>query len=232
QPLGTQFPIPTACGYPGTPQSIQYVWTTNGVAYALASAAAFGNSTNCGRCVDLVRTQSGSQPKHLIVTIVGGCTDPVCVANPNLPRFQIGPGAYGMLATANEPSLPSPQDPNETLRYSFVECPVPTGAAGTPESIRASVTYVNGAPASILFVGQRFGIMSASFENPTVGQRMPLARDNANVWLPPSGTTLGSGSPTFHLTDTNNREISFPFAVTTAPAFTSTGVQFLPCNVP
>ena len=115
QPIQS-FSQTAGCGYTGGFQTVDFVAAPNDY-FAYGSGVAFGNSANCGRCVELVRNSTPA--KRVTVTLVGSCTDPVCAANPNQARFQVSAIAYQLLAPMNETSLPLP---GEMLTYSFVPC--------------------------------------------------------------------------------------------------------------
>ena len=226
QPLGTAFTTPTTCGYPSFPPAgVQHIWTGNDV-FALVSAAVYGNGANCGRCVQLIRGTS-PQPRQAIVTIVGSCNDPVCVALPNDVRFQLSLAAHGMLAQPVETSLPLA---GETLTYSFVACPVPNAPDGQPERMRANFMIAGGGHTAVLFVGQRYGIQSVTA---TVGANpnMALMRGNDNYWRLPNDQLFGNGL-VFSLTDVNLATVSTSINLQNFPdgqIFGPTTAQFPTC---
>jgi hypothetical protein len=216
----------TTCGYPiAGAGAVQYIQPQGSDAWAVANSAVLSipgiGNANCGRCVRIDRMMSGVPPRSVVVTLVGVCPDPVCQAD-STPHFAIGPSTYTMLATQNEPSLPA--GANETLTYSFVPCQVSAN-----QTILANFKISGGAVPSVLFVQHRYGIASATVEDPTVGQPVPLFRGNDGYWARSDGNSLPSGTivPTFRLTDVNNSLVMFNnLPPTNTPPFASTGQQF------
>jgi hypothetical protein len=221
----------TSCGYPVVPggTAVQYMWTTNPLGWAMINPAFSPNGVACGRCAELVRT-IGANTKRVVVTVVGICPDAACQSISTLPYFQLSPAAYSVLSQ-NEPSIPG--QTGDILTMSYVECPVPTGPQGQPERIRANFNISGGALTSVVFVGHRFGIASASVVT-TSGQLAMSRNGNSNgYWIPANGNNFGTG-PTvqFRLTDTNNRQLMFDYDISNPPYFGETTAQFLPCAVP
>jgi len=206
------------CGYTGGFQTVDFVAAPNDY-FAYGSGVVFGNSANCGRCVELVRNSTPA--KRVTVTLVGSCTDPVCAANPNQARFQVSASAYQLLAPMNETSLPLA---GEMLTYSFVPCLV-----NSNEQILANIKISGGAAAAVLFVQQRYGIAAVTVENVTTAQQYPMARSNDAYWYPPTGMTLPP-SARFRLTDVNNAMVTSAVLTTAnTPAFASANTQFPMC---
>ena len=135
QPGGNTLPTQgmTSCGYPVLPGggSAQYIWTTNPVGWALINPAFSPNGAACGRCVELTRTL-GAQTSRVVVTVVGSCYDPACVATNTLPHFQVSPAAYQILSPFGENLIPGPT--GDILTCSYVECPVPTDRKASPSA--------------------------------------------------------------------------------------------------
>ncbi len=219
QPVGL-FSQTAGCGYTGSAQTVDNILTPIDY-FAFASGVAFANTANCGRCVELVRNSTITGTKRVTVTLVGSCTDAVCIANPNQARFQVSTSAYQILAPTNESSLPLA---GETLSYSFVPCPAPQN-----QPILANIRIASGAPATVLFVQQRYGIAAVTVEDVTTAQQYSMARGNDAYWYPPTGMTLPQ-SARFRLTDVNNALVtSGVFTTANTPAFASAGTQFPTC---
>ena len=217
QPIQS-FSQTAGCGYTGGFQAVDFVAAPNDF-FAYGSGVVFGNTANCGRCVELVRNSTPA--KRVTVTLVGSCTDPVCAANPNQARFQVSAIAYQLLAPMNETSLPLA---GEMLTYSFVPCLVDSN-----QQILANIKISGGAAAAVLFVQQRYGIAAVTVENVTTAQQYPMARSNDAYWYPPAGMTLPP-SARFRLTDVNNAMVTSAVLTTAnTPAFASAGTQFPMC---
>jgi hypothetical protein len=162
--------------------------------------------------------------RRTTVTLVGSCSDPVCVANGNLPTFALSQTAYAALAMNGEPMLPSS---GAMLTYSFVACPDPNNAP-----ILANVRLNNGTAGAVLFAQQRYGIKSATIDGPT-GQPTDLSRGNDNYWTTASGILTNASSAIFHIVDVNNVMITTSSVPLANPqAFYPTGVQFPVCPSP
>ena len=85
-----------------------------------------------------------------------------------------------------------------------------------------------GVHSAVLFVGQRFGILSATA---TVGgnPNTALMRGNDNYWRPPNNQNFGTGSPVFFLTDVNLANVSTSINLQNLPPFVQTTAQFPTC---
>ena len=217
----------TYCGYPiGSGGVVQYILPQGSDAWAQGNGVALNmagiGNANCGRCVQITRTKSGTSPPPIVVTLVGSCPDQACQADPN-PHFEIGQSTYLMLATANEPSLPA--NASETLTYSFVPCPVSAN-----QTILANFKIPAGAPpTSVLFLQHRYGIASVTMDDPNTGQPLTLFRSNDSYWTRSDGNPLPTGTavPTFHLTDVNGSLLNLTnLPPGNTPMFTATGQQF------
>ena len=166
----------------------------------------------------------------MTVTVVGTCSEPACVATNTLPHFQVSPAAYQILSPFGENLIPG--QTGDILTMSYVECPVPTNPQGQPERIRANFTIAGGALSSVVFVGHRFGIASASVDTPA-GQIAMMRNANSNgYWIPANGNGFGTGAVVFRLNDTNNRLLTFNFDVSNPSPYGETTAQFLPCSTP
>ena len=101
---------------------------------------------------------------------------------------------------------------------------------GATQRIRANFTIAGGALSSVVFVGHRFGIASASVDTPS-GEIAMMRNANSNgYWIPANGNSFGTGAVVFRLNDTNNRQLMFNFDVSNPSPYAETTAQFLPCS--
>jgi len=148
------------------------------------------------------------------------------MANPNAPTFALSQTAYSALATMNEPMLPSS---GALLTYSFVPCPVPIDANNLPASMLATLTN-SGANSGVAFFAQRYGILSASYTDPTTATTIGMSLGNNNIWRPLNGQSFPPQIVTFNLTDVNQKITSFTMQAGQG-AFASANAQMPTCIV-
>src|SRR4029079_7672376 len=111
---------------------------------------------------------------------------------------------------------------------SFVPCPVPQNVP----PILANIKIASGAPGTVLFVQQRYGIASVTVEDVATAQQYTMTRGNDAYWSPPNNVPLPA-SARFRLTDVNNATVtSTVFTTANTGPFTSTGTQFPVCPSP
>jgi hypothetical protein len=191
---------------------------------ALASPTALvNNGANCGRCVELVYT-AGSNTTRVTVTVVGLCDAAQC-PNQNFPSFALNAVAFQTLTQNIQLQLPVS---GTTLKYSFVPCPVVAN-----EPILANFNFNAGAPDSVVFLQHRYGIASATVEDPTVGQQFAMQRNSLGYWVPSPGGTLNlPGGVTVRLTDVNNKTLAFTNFSASTQVYFSTNQQFPACPLP
>ena len=220
----------TNCGYPLLPggASVQYIWTTNPVGWAFINPTFSPNGVACGRCAELTRTL-GTNVMQTVVTVVGTCADQACMSYTTQPLFQLSPAAYNVLSPFGEPSIPAQTGDILTMRY--VECPVPNNPQGQPEKIRANIGVSGGVASSVVFVGHRFGIASASVTT-TSGQLSMSRNANSNgYWIPPGGANFGTTAIVqFRLADTDGHQVVFDYDVSNPQPYNETIAQFPPCG--